>query len=640
MTAGSTALAGDPETAKQIGGNLKLRSLGADIFTKLMQAVGGLGGQSGSAVSVERILTTIQASSGPANLTQAADQAWGTALGVFGMKADDIKRRAKQARAELASANTEVSKARERLSDFDDSQSSADDASRRRGLVSAIHGAEEAAAGVQQRLKALDEERRGADSAASKSIAAQRAQYVAARNALPDPPTVSAGVTVSVRMPDGTVQRVSAVSLARLKDPSKIRSVWDAMTEEQRQQLTRDFPALIGNLDGIPLRDRNTANVITAKAYRRELEKQIEMLDLLQKQPGVEGVFADKIASLRGEVTSIDAILGDRNGLYQGDRKFGRYTVYDEDGNSATQQGTTLVGFNPLRDSIVTFQGALDPKTGDVPAWMQHVGVSVPGTNSKLSGFTDELTRGKHLMSGSGKKSGYFVWHGAPMPQFELPKHIIDPAERGFADIAAPRLASFVNSLRLGPDTEVVPVAHSYGAAVLGGAEYLGLSATRVVYVAPAGLGHNVGGIEDFPNTKDVPHFVLQARNDTVVGWNQGKLNADWLALGHGPTDPLEAPGIVRLETGYLDADDPAKGTIESLGGIKTHSTPFEAKSTSMQNITGVVKGDPVSLYHPNDTKQVRIDGRVPRSITVDVRDSGAAKPEEKISSVDLSKVR
>ena len=638
MTAGSKALAGDPETAKQIGGNLKLRTLGADLFTKLMEAVGGLGGQSGSAVSVERILTTIQASSGPANLTQAADQAWGTALGDFGLKAEDIKRRAKQASANLASANTDVSRARERLSDFDGTASSADDASRRRGLMSAISGAEENAAGAQQRLKALDEERQGADSAVSNAIAAQRSQYVAARNALPNPPTVSAGVTVSVRMPDGTVQRVSAVGLAKLKDPSEIRRVWDAMTEEQRQQLTRDFPSLVGNLDGIPLRDRNTANVITAMAYRSELEKQIEMLDLLQKQPGAEGIFSDKIASLRGEVTSIDAILGDRNDRHE--KGFGQYTVYDESGKSITQAGVTLVGFNPLRDSIVTFQGALDPKTGDVPAWMQHVGVYVPGTNSKLSGFTDELSRGADLMSKSGPTSGYFTWHGAPMPQFDPPGHIVDAAERGFADVAAPRLASFTNSLKLGSQTEVIPVAHSYGAAVLGGAEYLGLKATRVVYVAPAGLGHNADGIEDFPNTKDVPHFVLQARNDSVVGWNQGNPVAGWLGLGHGPTNPLDAPGVVRLETGYLDTDHPEKGTIESPGGVETHSTPFRLDSTSMQNITGVVQGDPVSLYHPNDTKQVHVGGRVPRNITVEVQDSGAAKPEEKISSLDLSKVK
>ena len=73
----------------------------------------------------------------------------------------------------------------------------------------------------------------------------------------------------------------------------------------------------------------------------------------------------------------------------------------------------------------------------------------------------------------------------------------------------------------------------------------LGLRADRIVYVAPAGLGHDVTGIADFPYTKDKPHFVLQARNDTVVGWNQG---LSMFNIGHGGTNPLDTPGVTRLE--------------------------------------------------------------------------------------------
>lgn len=499
-----------------------------------------------------------------------------------------------------------MTQARQRLANFDGTASASDDASRRTGLVSAINSAEESVTSAQRRLQALDEDRQGADSTVTASIGTQRSQYSAAQNAMPAPPRVSAGVAVNVRMPNGTVQRVSATSLAELKDPAQIRKVWDAMTEGQRQQLTSDFPLLIGNLDGIPLRDRNTANVITAKSYREELEKRVEMLELMQKQPYSDGIFGDQIKKLRGEVKSIDAILGDRNDKYRKEEGFGKYTIYDEHGKQIPQDGTTLVGFNPLRDSIVTFQGALNPETGDIPTWMQHVGISVPGTRSMLSNFTSDLNRGKDLMYGSGKNSGYFVWHGAPLPDFDLPEHIVDPAQRGFADVAAPRLASFVNSLKLGPKTEVIPIAHSYGAAVLGGAEYLGLKADRIVYVAPAGLGHNVGSIDDIPNTKKIPHFVLQARNDQVVGWNQGKSG---LGLEHGSANPLDTPGVTRLETGYLDDKNPGAGTIESTGGMEAHSKLFERDSTSMKNITNVVKGGPVSIYHPNDKERIHVGG-------------------------------
>ena len=75
---------------------------------------------------------------------------------------------------------------------------------------------------------------------------------------------------------------------------------------------------------------------------------------------------------------------------------------------------------------------------------------------------------------------------------------------------------------------------------------------------------------------------------------------------------------------------------MESLGGMETHSSPFASDSTSVRNITNVVIGEPVSLYHPNDEDWV-YGGRTVRR--VEVPDSGVGKPEEEISSVDLSRV-
>ena len=106
--------------------------------------------------------------------------------------------------------------------------------------------------------------------------------------------------------------------------------------------------------------------------------------------------------------------------------------------------------------------------------------------------------------------------------------------------------------------------------------------------------------------------------------------------IGHGGTNPLDTPGVTRLETGYLDIRDPDAGTIESFGGVETHSSPFAPDRTSVRNITRVVMGESVSLYHPNDEDWVS-GGRTVRR--VEVPDSGVGKREEEISSVDLSRV-
>ncbi|WP_146071050.1 hypothetical protein [Cryobacterium sp. Y57] len=272
MTVGDMALAGNPETVQQTGSSLQRRTVGTDTYNSLVSAVTSLGGQSGAAVSVERILSMIQASSAPANLVQNADQNWGADVSTFGRKMTDIESRATRARRDLDSARQDQSAARHRLNEADKS-----------GvglpfqmppiLVLAVNGATERIAGAKQRLAALDEERQGADSSAADSILTQRQLYVSARNAMPSLPTISAGVRVSALMPDGSARTISAIDLAKLKDPTSIGKVWQGLTPAQREQLIADFPLLMGNLDGIALRDRNTANVITAKKHRSELEK-------------------------------------------------------------------------------------------------------------------------------------------------------------------------------------------------------------------------------------------------------------------------------------------------------------------------------------------------------------------------------
>lgn len=611
--------------------------VGWGVQFHLSRAEAGLGASAGSAVSVERLRMLIEASVGPAGLTQAADEGFGARLDAYGAEMSDLAWQARRARDDLDAANGEVSRAQERLRQ---ARASGDGSAGAEWFLGyAVDLATERVAAARHRLAAVDEQRRGADASAAAAIDDRRAAYAAARQAMPPPPRVSAGVRVSVSMPDGTVHRVSAVELAALVDPGAIRAVWEAMTVPQRQQLIDDVPQLIGNLDGIPLRDRHTANVITAQAYRTELEHQLRMFPLLERQSGVKGMFDDQIADVRGEIRSIDAILGDRNSRYEHEhneeasgQKFGEYRIYDENGRRTIQNGVTLVGFHPLRDSYVTFQGALDPVTGDVPAWMEAVGVVVPGTNSRLAGFTVDLDRGKDLFAKSGDRAGYVVWHGAPMPQFAPPDHVLEAAERGFVDVAAPRLASFSNNLPLPEGTDLVPIGHSYGGTTLATAESLGMAADRVVYVAPAGFGHGVEGLEDFPATGDVPHFVLQARNDWVVGTSQGAELPWW---GHGTSNPLHEPGITRLETGYLDVDDPSKGTIESTGPVQSHSTVFEPSSTSVWNITNVVKGDPVSLHHDNDI----IRSQAPHSQSFEVPDTGVDKPVELIDPVTLQEV-
>lgn len=468
-------------------------------------------------------------------------------------------------------------------------------------------------------LRALDEERAGLDATVSTGIVEHSSAHVAVRTGLPLHPQLSSGVRVTATIEGRWAASYSAFELAGLGEPDAIRAVWDKLTQAARQQLLADAPELLGNLDGIPLQDRDQANRVTARAYRVEAEAQLLVLTGLAATPAFAGAFGADIERLRSEIRSIDAILGDNNGRNGGARSaggqaFGEYLVYDERGRPVVRLGTTLVGFSPLRDSIVTYQGPLDPATGDIPRGVKHVGMMIPGTNSGLASFSADLDRSKELMGESGSGTSYFTWLGAAMPQFGASGQLTDPALRGFAETGSARLAAFGDGIRLPAGAKLVPIGYSYGAAVLGGAEALGLRADRVLYVAPAGLGHEVAGLADFPRSKDAPHYVLQARNDGIVGWNQGSKIAQALRLGHGATNPLNAPGVVRLETGFLDAQHPEKGVIEDAGAAGSHSAVFTPGSTSMGNIAGVVTNGPVSRFIADEPERMRASRTSPRS--------------------------
>lgn len=488
-------------------------------------------------------------------------------------------------------------------------------------------------------LTRLDDERRGQDSRTSAQLESLIWQYMATGTALPPPPRVSTGVTVTAII-DGVSRTVSATDIAGLLDPGIIAEVWASLDPESRQRLLGDNPLLLGNLEGIALRDRNTANRITAGEYRNQLER--ELTYLTSASPAHPGQYDGEIERRETEIRTLDAILGDRNERYAGERvgdeSFGIFRIFAEDGTRVSQNGLRLVSFNPLLDAIITYQGALDPITGDIAPWVQNVGTFIPGSNSRLGGFEGNADRSRNMYNISGPASGYFTYQGSALPDIDNSDvGFLEAAKRSYAEDGAPRMLSFLNGVRLPPGAALVPIAHSYGAVVLARAESLGLRADRIVYVAPAGLGHDTSlrdGLDAFPHTGDKPHFLLQARNDRVVGFTQGGVSG--FGLGHGFNNPLAVPGITRLETGFIDKRDPALGSVER-GGDESHSDVLGPYSTSLENIANVVSGKPVSVYQPDDFLAPNLLTQPgPYSPPSVAPDTGVKKPPKFISPLDL----
>ncbi len=61
----------------------------------------------------------------------------------------------------------------------------------------------------------------------------------------------------SLSAPKVTLQQIEAM---KGKPAAEVNQWWNGLTAEQQDQIVREFPHLIGNIDGVPADDRNTAN--------------------------------------------------------------------------------------------------------------------------------------------------------------------------------------------------------------------------------------------------------------------------------------------------------------------------------------------------------------------------------------------
>lgn len=589
MAAGEIALRGNPNTVRDRAADITGRTgaEGAAAVLRFAAFALSLKSQDGISVSLKRMRSIIEQTVPYASLVAAEDQGLGRRLGLYSDEIDGIQRRARLSGANQAASARAAAKYTALALEASAASSLANGG---QFHLAAVQSAEEQEQSALQQLRALDEERQALDAATARAAHAIARSFSASRSLLPPKPHVSANVSVTVRGPDGRAHAVTAVGLAQLKDSKAIQQLWEQLTFEQRTALLEDHPRLLGNLDGIALGDRDTANRITAAAYRAEL---LALKSLLVHGGGT--AVATQLERVEGSIRSIDAMLGDRNELYSGeDEAFGRYLIHGAGGTDYWQDGIKLVGFDALRGTIITYEGPLDPITGNVPPSMANIGISVPGTGAGLATYDELLKRSRNLVRASDGAAAMFTVIPGTMPDVSL---LNGPHLRGAAETNGLRLASFRNSLDLAKSTSVAALGHSYGTAILGTAELNGLKADRVLYVAPAGLGARVTGLEAFPHTSTVPHFSIQARNDLVVGLIQDK---SAFGTGHGAMDPVNGSGITRLETGHFLDERSGSAAVETTirkGWAEPHSAIFTPSSTAFNSTVAFIVGADAPVF-------------------------------------------
>ncbi len=345
-----------------------------------------------------------------------------------------------------------------------------------------------------------------------------------------------------------SVATAVAASVPRDGSPAANAAFWSALSPAARTRLLVEQPALIGNLDGLPGRVRDSANrrVLAAERLRLravEVELQKELADNV-----FGGMFSDADAGLeqtRTRLASLDAIDAT---LAQGARQL---LVLD---NSSYEETLAAVAV-----------GDVDTAT--------HVAVFVPGLDSTVHGnllrYDGDMENVKDTVQQLVPQSAAAVtWLDYRAPQ--LGWSLLDPdrsvASGAAARAGADRLVPFLDGLDAAraSDPHLSVLAHSYGSLTAATALRDDTGVDDFVALGSPGFGtHSVADLR-----LPVGHvFAAEAEGDIV---------ADLGAFGR---DPGALDGVTVLSTERSD------GGHDSIG----HSDYLTEGSTSGRNTALVV---------------------------------------------------
>ena len=250
----------------------------------------------------------------------------------------------------------------------------------------------------------------------------------------------------------------------------------------------------------------------------------------------------------------------------------------DDPAGSGRRVDRQILAFDPEREVLVELNGDL--------GLAKSVAVLVPGMNTTVEGSAATTRTARQFVTGSGGDVAAITFLGGPFPHDEnIAVALTEATDPRFALAMAPRLVEFSHDVDqvvdgTGRHIPVTYVGHSYGGAILGTAEALGLTADRTVYVAAAGAGFGVDDPADWHNgNPDVLRFSMTAPGDPI------QLVQGIPGGPHG-ADPDDMPGVVHLATGRYD-----DGRL--MAGPRAHTDVINwVESDSWRTVLAVITGD------------------------------------------------
>ncbi|WP_285137010.1 hypothetical protein [Microbacterium sp. lyk4-40-TSB-66] len=307
-------------------------------------------------------------------------------------------------------------------------------------------------------------------------------------------------------------------AIIRRGRPEAVAEWWAGLSPSAAAAIAAGAPALVGNLDGVALKDRVTANRNRAAAHLTELRAARDRAVGIHPSAGgrrSRALPSAGIDAIERETAYFEAVADGRKQLYAWDSHQG--SLIEMSGNPSTAKAALFVvpGTNTTADS---FYGE-DPVTG----------------------FADWQVRGgrEHVIA--------FTVMTGPMPQLRDIPYGGGPQWNEYAHDRAPEHARFIQGVRAtDPSLWTMSYEHSYGGGVGSAAEaYGGIVDTRF-------LAASVGAVDGYAPADGTTYYSAQGPDD--INRYYAGLQLGPLGFGEGP----ESFGGVQIVNSGLPGTNPA----------------------------------------------------------------------------------
>lgn len=365
-------------------------------------------------------------------------------------------------------------------------------------------------------------------------------------------------------------------------DAAEVEKWWNSLSHEQRDGLRAAHPAGLGNLNGIPIVDRDQVN---QKVMEDDLKR-------VRDIAGRSGVSEDDVVKNPEKygLTQVDATR------FYNARRTGEGLAHQRGGDPKAPRPVMLMAYDPLADNG---QGRAAITIGN-PDTARNTAVIVPGTGSSVrdgwlaDGHDDAINMYEQSrLADRNNDTAVVMWMGYDAPDSFTDPRIANPdlARRGGALLAAD-----VNALGVTHDpskpSHVTVIGHSYGSTTVADAfAGSGMKANDAVLIGCPGTDLAKSAADFHVDGGQV--YVGSASTDPV-SWlgNPGAIPANVLneMLGY-PVGAQAGLGTDPAGDEYGSVRFRAEVAGEDGVSFHDHSRYYEKGSEALRAMTDIASG-------------------------------------------------